>query len=78
MDDQELRDIYSKKLKEHKLQLNTLDERIQLLESQLKNISKEPIDAAALKHLLQNLDNIKRTPCSFHKGYANYKGQNLR
>ncbi|MGG6359617.1 hypothetical protein ACQ5SI_10220 [Peribacillus frigoritolerans] len=58
MDDPELRDIYSKKLKEHKQQLNALDERIQLFESQLKNISKEPIDAEALKHLLQNLDTI--------------------
>lgn len=58
MDDPEQRDIYSKKLKEHKQQLSEIDERIQLLESQLKNINKEPIDAEALKHLLQNLDTI--------------------
>lgn len=58
MDDPELSDIYKKKLKEQKSQLTALDERIQQIENQLQNVSKEPVDADALKHLLQNLDTI--------------------
>ncbi len=58
MDDPELREVYSKKMKELKLQLTTLDERIQVVGKQLQNVSKEPIDADALLQLLQNLDSI--------------------
>ncbi|MBU8730773.1 recombinase family protein [Cytobacillus oceanisediminis] len=58
MDDPDLRDIYNNKLKEQKQQLISITERIQSLDSQLKNVNKEPIDAESLKYLLQNLDTI--------------------
>lgn len=58
MDDPELRDIYKKKMKEQKDFLLNIEERIEHVKKQLLNVSKDPVDADALKQLLKNLDSI--------------------
>ncbi|MYL41245.1 hypothetical protein GLV99_06375 [Virgibacillus massiliensis] len=58
MDDPDLRDIYSKKMMEQKNQLAVTESRIEKLEKDLQTISKDPIDAEALTHLLKNIDTL--------------------
>lgn len=58
MDDPDLRDIYSNKLKDQKQHLNSIEERILTADSQLTNVNTDPIDTESLKHLLQNLDSV--------------------
>lgn len=56
MDDPELREIYNKKMKEQRDFLINIEDRIEHVKKQLLNVSKDPIDADSLKHLLKNLD----------------------
>ncbi|MDC3418481.1 recombinase family protein [Aquibacillus salsiterrae] len=58
MDEPELKGIFTKKLKEYQLLLESLQEKLESVVQQLKNISKEPIDANAMKHLLENLETM--------------------
>ncbi|MED4015769.1 hypothetical protein [Sutcliffiella cohnii] len=58
MDDPDLRDIYSKKMLEQKKQLATIGGHIEKVEKELQTISKDPIDAEALTHLLKNIDTL--------------------
>jgi site-specific DNA recombinase len=58
MDEPELKGIFTKKLKEYQLLLESLQEKLESIVQQLKSISKEPIDANAMKHLLENLDTM--------------------
>lgn len=58
MDDPDLRDIYGKKMLEQKKQLGTIESQIEKVEKELQTISKDPIDAEALTHLLKNIDTL--------------------
>lgn len=58
MDDTDLRDTYSKKMLEQKKQLATINDHIEKVEKELQHISKDPIDAEALNHLLKNIDTL--------------------
>lgn len=58
MDDPELRDIYNKKMKDHKELLINIEDRIERVNKQFQTISKDPVDSDALKHLIKNLDTI--------------------
>jgi site-specific DNA recombinase len=58
MDDPDLMDIFANKLKEQKMERMQLEEKLQTVQHQLENMNKEPIDAKALRHLLENLEQI--------------------
>lgn len=58
IDEPELKTIFTKKLKEQQQLLESLKEKVASTEKQLLNISKEPIDADAMRTLLENLDEI--------------------
>lgn len=58
MDDIELKSIYTKKLKEQQQLLETYQEKLASIDNQLQSINKKPIDADAMRNLLENLDTI--------------------